>query len=481
MMHRTAERKTKMTKDRTTFPDPLEIQAHLDEQVRGQGPAKRTLAVAIYNHYLTQHISPSPRPSGQHLLLLGPEGVGKTFLVQKAAEMIGVPWIHADASSLVQPAMAGEALQRITGALIQRAGGDFQQAQKGIVVIDQLDLCRRTIAGPGDPGIAVQDAILTLMDGIVMRHPQAPGASLDTSHLLFICCGSFAELSAVVLDRLGDDDPIGFQGEDDDDDDDEKETQQTIALNDLIHRKDLVALGLGEELTARFGNISLLDTLTEDDFVHILEQMESGIIPEKKRLWKAHGIDLEFDQEALQCIASLAVEMGEGARGLHGIVEKVLDPIDHRPVELAKAGIGRIQIDCSCVQQGTEPPMFKSEGDGAVTSIGEMLTELWTTLQPVERSNSQSPIPIDPAILAMPVENIVAAIRQMEMAMGRLGLTTEQDRTWRELLKKHPGNGMQVILQLLAHAQKSGMSLGALCDAINKLDGDVAVVLESIV
>ncbi len=466
-----------MSTDRTTFPDPLEIQAHLDEQVRGQAPAKRHLAVAIYNHYLGQFISKSTRSSSQHLLLLGPEGVGKTFLVQKAAEMLGVPWIHADASSLVQPAMAGEALQRITGALIQRAGGDFQQAQKGIVLIDQLDLCRRTIPGPGDPGIAVQDAILTLMDGIVMRHPQAPGASLDTSRLLFICCGSFAELSAVVLDRIGDDDRIGFQG-DEEEEGDEDET--SISLNDLITRKDLVALGLGEELTARFGHISMLNALTEEDFVHILERMENGIITEKKKFWKAHGIELEFDAEALQCIAATAMELGEGARGLHGIVEKVLDPIDHRPVELARAGIGRIQIDCSCVVEGTEPPMFKSESGDAATSIDQMLTEAWTGLQPAERSHSESPIPIDPAILAMPVENTIAAIRQMEMAMGRLGLTTEQDRTWRQLLKKYPNKGMQVILQLLAHAQKSGMSLGALCDAIKKLDGDVPAVLESI-
>ncbi|MBT5738995.1 MAG: AAA domain-containing protein [Planctomycetes bacterium] len=463
-----------MTTDRSTFPDPMEIHSHLDQQVRGQDHAKRYLSVAIYNHFISHHLEANFRNSPQHLLLLGPEGVGKTFLVQKVAEWLGVPWIHADASSLVQSAIAGEALQRITGALIQRAGGDFAQAQKGIVLIDQLDQCRRTMAGPGDPGMAVQDAILALMDGIVMRHPQAPGQSLDTAGLLFICCGSFPELREVIVDRIGDDERIGFQSEDEDDPDDD--TPQII-LNDLIARQDLVSLGLGEELAARFGHISLLDSLTEKDFVYILDQMETSIIGEKKKFWAAHGIELSFNEEAMQSIASLAMASEEGARGLHGIVERVLDPIDHRPVELARAGIRSIEIDRSCVEDGTEPPMKSGKGDDLVD---QMLAEVWSKLQPQSSESAVLPIAIDAAILSIPVAGLTEAIRQLEMALGRLGLTTEQDRTWRSLIKKYPGEGQRVILQLLATIQQAGSSLPALCGQLEKNNGDLVETIGSI-
>jgi hypothetical protein len=377
--------------------------------------------------------------------------------------------------------MTGEALQRITGALIQRAGGDFGRAQKGIVLIDQLDQCRRSVPGPGDPGMAVQDAILTLMDGIVMRHPEAPGQALDTARLLFICCGSFPEMKTVVVDRV-DDDRIGFQSDEEDADDD---GEQNITLNDLIQRQDLVTLGLGEELAARFGHISLLDPLTEQDFVHILGRLENSIISEKKQFWAAHGIELTFNDEAMQSIAKMAIATEEGARGLHGIVERVLDPIDHRPVELARAGIVKIEIDRACVEEGSEPPMHKgndaSEDAGSGPEALEMLLgEVWAQLQPQTGQTINAPIPIDAAILAMPLASIEGTIRQLEMSMGRLGLSTDQDRTWRSLIKKYPGEGQRVILQLLATIQQAGSSLPALCDQLEKNNGDLVETIGSI-
>lgn len=466
-----------MTSNRATFPDPLEIQAHLDEQIRGQKRAKRELSVAIYNHYVTAHLSPKGAVTPQHLLLIGPAGVGKSFLVQKVAEMLGVPWIHADAASLVQPVMSGEEVERIIGALIQRAGGDFGHAQKGIILIDRLDSCRRTIVGPADPGIAVQDSLLAMMDGLVMNHRGPAGGTLNTSGILFICCGSFSELRKVILDRLGEDERIGFQAKEDDD---EEGHDSTMALNDLIERRDLVTMGIGEELAARFGNISLLKELDEDDFIHILDKMENSIITHKKQFWASHGIDLNFEKDALRAIARKARETEEGARGLHGIVEKVLDPIDHRPVELARAGIVRIDITESCVEKGTEPPMHEGTGENSSEKLEQLLAEVWSSLQHSTTSLDTFPIPIDPAILALPIFSLAPTIAQMEMALGRLGLSTDQDRTWRALLKKYPKEGLQVILQLLARAQQSGVSLGALCDAIDKNDGDLAATLDSL-
>ena len=463
-----------MTSNRATFPDPLEIQAHLDEQIRGQNRAKRDLSVAIYNHYVNGHLSPDGTSTPQHLLLIGPSGVGKSFLVQKVAEMLGVPWIHSDAASLVQPVMSGEEVERILGALIQRAGGDFKNAQKGIILIDKLDSCRRTIVGPVDPGIAVQDSLLAMMDGLIMKHRDPSGGTLDTSGILFICCGAFPELPEVVLDRLGEDDRIGFQTEDDDDED------MTLALNDLLERRDLVTMGIGEELASRFGSISLLKELGEDDFIHIVDKMDNSIIAHKKRFWASHGIELNFEEGALRAIARKAKETGEGARGLHGIVEKVLDPIDHRPVELARSGIERIDIAESCVEEGTEPTMHQGAGKSPSEKTEQLLTEVWASLQHSTEITDAPPISIDPAILALPISSLAPAVAQMEMALGRLGLTTEQDRTWRELLKRYPKEGLQVILQLLARAQQSGSSLPVLCDLIKKNGGDLAATLDSL-
>ena len=343
------------------------------------------------------------------------------------------------------------------------------------MLIDQLDQCRRTMPGPGDPGMAVQDAILALMDGIVMRHPQAPGQSLDTSGLLFICCGSFPELLEVIVNRIGDDERIGFQSDEDADAD--GDTQQ-ITINDLIARRDLVTLGLGEELAARFGHISLLDSLTEEDLVYILDQLENSIIGEKKRFWAAHGIELNFNEEAMQSIASLAMASGEGARGLHGIVERVLDPIDHRPVELARAGIRSIVIDRSCVEDGTEPPM--KTGEDGDHLVDQMLAEVWSKLQPQSGEGEVFPIAIDAAILAIPLAGMAEAIGQLEMSLGRLGLTTDQDRTWRSWIKKYPGEGQRVILQLLAIIQQAGSNLATLCDQLEKNNGDLVETIESI-
>ncbi|MGE4619331.1 MAG: AAA family ATPase [Planctomycetota bacterium] len=469
-----------MTSNRTSFPDPIEIQAHLDGEITGQARAKRDLAVAIYNHYIAKHTDGENTVAPQHLLLIGPAGVGKSFLVQAAAEMLGVPWIHADASSLVQPVMAGEELERIIGGLIQRSGGDFDRAQKGIILIDQLDSCRRTISGPGDPGIAVQDALLAMMDGLVMKQKDSGETTLDTSGILFICCGSFPELPEIMLNRIDDDERIGFQSEESDDDDATDKPTNDLDLNDIIERKDLVMLGIGEELASRFGSISLLNKLNEKDFVHILKKLDNSIIVQKKKFWAHHGIDLHFDDGSLKAIAAKAEQSDEGARGLHGIIERVLDPIDHRPVELARSGVIKIEINEACVNEGVDPQMQTASESGANEKLESLLTDAWSSLKSTSGSSENSAIPIDPAIHSMPLSNVVVAVDQLEMSMGRLGLNTQQDRTWRALRKTFEGEGRRVILQLLARAQQVGISLAQLCEALEQHQGDLVATLQKI-
>ena len=455
--------------DRSAFPDPMEIWNHLELHVRGQEHAKREISVAVYNHYLNQHLFRDSKPLGQHLLLAGPEGVGKTFLVQKTAEFLGVPWVQVDASSLVQPALAGQALQGITDALLHRSGGDLNLAQHGIVLIDRLDHCLRTSPSPGDPGLAVQEALMTLMDGVILQNKEEPQTRLDTSRLLFICCGAFPWIQAAVEERLEEGSKIGFQiGE---------EPESTTHIRDLIQKSDLVTLGLSEELASRFNKVSLLNPLDTADFVHLLKEMQDGVLSQKIAFWKAHGIELNFTEDALNAIAEKAQEMGDGARSLNALVEKILAPVDHRIAELARQGIRGIEFDRSHIESGSIPHLTPGQANA---SLDQLLQSVWSDFQPTETQAPDSIIPIEPSIMAMPLANVGAALEQLELSMGRLALTAEQDKTWRAIRRKHVGEGQRVLLQLLARAQQAGVSLSYLCEAIQQSEGDLLAALKKI-
>ena len=455
--------------ERITFPDPMEIWNYLELHVRGHEHAKRELSVAVYNHFLNQHLFSDSRPLGQHLLLAGPEGVGKTFLVQKTAEFLGVPWIQVDASSLVQPALAGQALKGITDALLHRSGGDLDLAQLGIVLVDRLDECLRTTSSPGDPGMAVQEALVTLMDGVVLRHLEEPQSQLDTARLLIICCGAFPWIQEAVEERLEDGSRIGFKiGE---------EPQESVHIRDLIQKSDLVTLGLSDELASRFNKVSLLNPLTTDDFVQLLKEMEIGVLSEKRVLWKAHGIELEFSDSAVEIIAETAHELGEGARSLNALIEKLFDPIDHRIAELARSGVKRVAIDWQDIDSQASLHLEKGSGESPVE---ELLQAVWAEFQSEVQGSQDSVIPIEPSIMAMPLSSVSTALEQLELSMGRLGLTSKQDKTWRKVRREHGGEGQRVLLQLLARAQQTGVTLSFLCDSIQQSEGDLLGALKEI-
>ena len=456
---------------RSTFPDPMEIWNHLEQHVRGQEHAKREIAVAVYNHYLNQHLFPEISPVGQHLLLAGPEGVGKTFLVRKTADFLGIPWIHVDASSLVQPALSGQALQGITDALLHKTGGDLKLAQHGIVLIDRLDHCLRSSSSPGDPGIAVQDAIVTLMDGVVLRHKEEPVRQLDTSRLLFICSGNFDWLQTVVTDRLDENSKIGFQI-------DEDPTESTH-IRDLIQKSDLVALGLGEELASRFNKVSILNQLTTEDLVHLLKEMKDGALPQKIHFWATHGIELNFTEDALAAIAEKAQEAGDGARGLSGVLEKVLDPIDHLIVAIAKQGVHRVEFTKEHIETGSSPIRITKADAKKDQDVDLLLESVWSGFQSLP-SKDDNFIPVESAIQAMPLPNVIAALEQLELSMGRLSLTSDQDKTWRAIRREHAGEGHRVLLQLLARVQQANASLSYLCDSIQKSSGDLLAALKGL-
>lgn len=458
--------------DRSTFPDPMEIWNFLELHVRGQEHAKREISVAVYNHYLNHHLFRDSRPLGQHLLLAGPEGVGKTFLVQKTAEFLGVPWIQVDASSLVQPALSGQALQGITDALLHRAGGDLNLAQHGIVLIDRLDHCLRTSSSPGDPGLAVQEALVTLMDGVVLRHKEEPQSQLDTAGLLFICCGAFPWIQTAVEERLDEGSRIGFQID--------EEPSDSTHIRDLIRKEDLVTLGLSDELASRFNKVSLLNQLTTSDFVHLLKEMDNGVLSQKKTFWKAHGIELSFSESALEAIAEQAQGLGDGARSLNGLIEKVLDPIDHRITELSKSGVRGIEFDREHIEQGGQPKLLTPDQGESDSPLEKLLQSVWAGFQIQEQKQIDSVIPIESSIMSMPLANVGASLDQLELSMGRLSLTAAQDKTWRSIRRQFGGEGQRVLLQLLARAQQASVSLAFLCEAIEQCEGDLLSSLKQI-
>lgn len=310
---------------------------------------------------------------------------------------------------------------------------------------------------------------MTLMDGVILQNKEEPQNRLDTSRLLFICCGAFPWIQAAVEERLEEGSRIGFQID--------EEPESTTHIRDLIQKSDLVTLGLSDELASRFNKVSLLNPLSTSDFVHLLKEMQDGVLSQKIAFWNAHGIELNFTEEALEAIAEQAQAMGDGARALNGLIEKILDPIDHRIAELVRKGVEGIEFDRPHIESGGQPKIV--QGDSG-SSLEPLLQAVWSDFQTQEASQLDSIIPIEPSIMAMPLSNVGAALEQLELSMGRLALTAEQDKTWRAIRRKHVGEGQRVLLQLLARAQHAGVSLSFLCEAIQQSEGDLLLSLKKI-
>ena len=248
----------------------------------------------------------------------------------------------------------------------------------------------------------------------------------------------------------------------------------------MIRKEDLVTLGLSDELASRFNKVSLLNQLTTSDFVHLLKEMDNGVLSQKKTFWKAHGIELSFSESALEAIAEKAQELGDGARSLNGLIEKVLDPIDHRITEFSKNGVRKIEFDREHIETGSLPILHKVDQGEDNSPLEQLLQSVWADFQIQEQKQPESVIPIESSIMAMPLANVSAALDQLELSMGRLSLTAAQDKTWRSIRRQHGGEGLRVLLQLLARAQQAAVSLSFLCEAIQQCEGDLLSSLKKI-
>ncbi len=350
------------------IPNPKEIKDILDQYIVGQDNAKKTLSVAVYNHYKRINSEDKDKDveiQKSNILLLGPTGCGKTLLAQTLAKILDVPFAIADATTLTEAGYVGEDVENILLRLIQAADYDISKAEKGIIYIDEIDKISRKSENPSITrdvsGEGVQQALLKIIEGTVAsvppqggrKHPHQEFLQINTENILFICGGAFEGLENIIKDRIGKK-SIGFGATIES----KKEVDKYKIYEELLPQ-DLLKFGLIPEFVGRLPIIATLKELDKDALIKIISEPKNALVKQYKKLFKFDNVELEFEPEALNLIVDKAIERKTGARGLRAIIEEVMRDIMFDIPSNPK--IEKCIVTKETVEKGTAPKVIVNE------------------------------------------------------------------------------------------------------------------------